>query len=118
MNDTFGAAEVSSEAIAQLESSMTNDPDDRHVLAAAVASSAQVIVTFNLGHFPDERSFGIEARHPDEFLMNRFDLDPAAVRATIEQQAADLTNPPLSPDDVLNRLAASVPTFADAVRSA
>ena len=33
---------------------MTNDPDDRHVLAAAVRSHAELIVTYNRRHFPTQ----------------------------------------------------------------
>jgi hypothetical protein len=42
------------------------------VLAAAVASDAQAIVTLNLRHFPDEacEPFAVEPLHPDEFLLN------------------------------------------------
>lgn len=42
------------------------DPDDRHVLAAAIRSSADVIVTFNLGDFPPEtlKKWGIEGATP------------------------------------------------------
>jgi len=55
---------------AQLISSMTNDLKDRHVAAAAVAANAQVIVTSNLGDFPDAAltPFGIEVQSPDAFL--------------------------------------------------
>jgi predicted nucleic acid-binding protein len=31
------------------------DPDDRHVLAAAIRSDAQVIVTWNMKDFPAEK---------------------------------------------------------------
>src|SRR5579863_4356667 len=46
------------------------DPNDRHVLAAAIRSSASVIVTFNLKDFPEKiiKKYGIEAQHPDIFL--------------------------------------------------
>ena len=72
MGEAFEAAEVSPAAIAQLEPAMTNDPKDRHVLAAAVASPAQVVVTLNRKDFPDDacEPFGIQARHPDDFLMS------------------------------------------------
>ena len=42
------------------------DPDDRHVLAAAIRCNASVIVTFNQKDFPDDilAPFGIEAQHP------------------------------------------------------
>ena len=39
------------------------DPNDRHVLAAAIRADAEIIVTFNLADFPKETlaRFGIEA---------------------------------------------------------
>lgn len=48
------------------------DPKDRHVLAAAIRSGTDVIVTFNLKDFPPERlyPYRIEAQHPDEFLSH------------------------------------------------
>lgn len=54
------------------------DPGDRHVLAAAIHSKAQVIVTYNLKDFPEHSltSFGIEAQHPDLFLKRIFVLAP------------------------------------------
>jgi PIN domain len=62
------------------------DPDDRHVLAAAIRCHASVIVTFNERDFPADvlESFGLEAQHPDLFVENLFDLDPAAAPAVEE----------------------------------
>ena len=52
------------------------DPNDRHVLAAAIKGRTDVIVTLNLRDFPAERldRWGIEAQHPDEFLTHQFHL--------------------------------------------
>jgi PIN domain len=48
------------------------DPDDRHVLAAAIRGRADVIVTCNLADFQADQlaHYGIEARHPDDFLLS------------------------------------------------
>lgn len=82
------------------------DPDDRHVLAAAIRSNARVIVTFNERDFPAERlaTFGIEVQHPDEFIDNLFDLDQAAVVAAAQKQRSTLRNPPIDADRYLEIL--------------
>ncbi len=57
------------------------DPDDRHVLAAAIQGQAGVVVTTNLKHFPNKvlERHGLEAQRPDEFICGLFDLDSDAV---------------------------------------
>ena len=95
------------------------DPDDRHVLAAAIAGAAQTIVTFNLKDFPEDKlaERGVRATHPDDFLLDQLDLHPGLAREVLIEQAADLANPPTDLDGVLNRLEqVGVPRFADAVR--
>ena len=85
------------------------DPDDRHVVAAAIRCGAQSIVTFNLTDFPlDALSpFGLEAQHPDAFVLDAIDLAPGAVCAAVSQQAASLKNPPRSLGEVLDTLEVS-----------
>lgn len=82
------------------------DPNDRHVLAAAIRSSANVIVTFNLGDFPPETlgKWGIEAQHPDDFISHLLDLAPHLVCVAAKRQRESLKNPPMSPDDFLTAL--------------
>ena len=48
------------------------DPDDRHVLAAAIKAKAEVIVTSNLRDFPRAqlKKYDIEAQHQDTFIAN------------------------------------------------
>lgn len=82
------------------------DPDDRHVLAAAIKCSASVIVTFNLKDFPPDvlRPFEIEAVHPDDFIADLFDLDQAAVLEAVQAQRISLKNPPHTARELLDRL--------------
>ncbi|MFO7907036.1 MAG: PIN domain-containing protein [Pirellulaceae bacterium] len=90
-----------------IEGLMLPDPDDRHVLAAAICGSASVIVTFNLEDFPPEYlgKFGVEAQHPDEFVTHLIDLVPAAVCAAAKRHRASLKNPPKTVDEYLAALA-------------
>ena len=71
------------------------DPDDRHVLAAAIRGRADVIVTTNLRDFPADvlGEFGIEAQHPDEFIMHLFGLGPGLVSAAARDHLQSLKNP-------------------------
>lgn len=72
------------------------DPDDRHVLAAAIKSGAQAIVTFNLRDFPPAilQAFGILAIHPDDFLVDSFNENPNATCRAMKKHRLSLKNPP------------------------
>lgn len=82
------------------------DPKDRHVLAAAIRCNADVIVTFNLKDFPENylALYGVEAQHPDEFIVHLFDLQPAVICQAAEQVRSRLKNPPKTPDEYLETL--------------
>jgi predicted nucleic acid-binding protein len=82
------------------------DPDDRHVVAAAVRARAQVIVTRNVRDFPaDElRKWDVEARTPDEFLLDQFHLSGPILYGAIQRVADSWRNPPGTVGDVIDRL--------------
>jgi hypothetical protein len=73
------------------------------VLAAAIRAAAGVIVTFNLKDFPaaELARYGIEARHPDDFLASLCEAFPGAMNAAFRQQKEGLTNPPLTAQELL-----------------
>lgn len=98
---------------------MTNDPKDRHVLAAAVAAGAQVIVTSNLRHFPKRAlaPFSIEAQSPDEFLIHLSDLYPQRMLQILREQAQDLHKSRKTVADVLDKIALQAPRFAALMRA-
>jgi predicted nucleic acid-binding protein len=83
------------------------DPDDRHVLAAAIVGRADVIVTTNLRHFPRAAlaRYNIEAQHPDEFISHVLTLAPSIAITAIKEQRARLQNPLCTPDQYLGVLA-------------
>jgi hypothetical protein len=68
---------------------MTNDSNDRHVLAAAVRSHSELIVTYNRRHFPaaSVRPWGIEVQGPSTFLRGIYDLDAGLVVHKLHEQA-------------------------------
>lgn len=112
MRSAFPAAEVT--GYDHLIASMLNDPKDRHVAAAAVMCGAEVIVTDNLDDFPSEAlaPFNLEAQSADAFLSNLLSLAPDDMTFLIVAQAEDYTFPAMTAEELLNRLAKAVPTFA------
>ncbi len=82
------------------------DPNDRHVLAAAIRGQANVIVTMNLRDFPSDvlAAFGIEAQHPDEFILHLLDVAPGSVVAAAENHRQSLKNPPKTVSEYLETL--------------
>jgi predicted nucleic acid-binding protein len=120
MRQTFEGAMVPAEAIALLEPAMTNDLGDRHVLAAAVESGADGVVTFNLRHFPPAacEPHEVDIIHPDAFLITLDDLAPMTVDREISKQAAALIRPPVSRLELITMLErAGVPQFAKRLRA-
>jgi predicted nucleic acid-binding protein len=97
--------------------SMTNDKKDRHVLAAAVLSKSQVIVTSNIRDFPEAAlsPFGLEAQTSDQFLTHLLYLNPQGMVELLTQQARDLVNPPMSLPELLEELALHAPGFIDLI---
>jgi predicted nucleic acid-binding protein len=71
------------------------DPDDRHVLAAAIVGHADAVVTFNLRDFPEQQvsPHGIEILHPDDFLVAQYDLDPIRVLTSVKANRERLRKP-------------------------
>lgn len=85
------------------------DLNDRHVLAAAIASEAAVIVTFNLSDFPAAvlQTYGIKPLHPDVFLSAVFDSETALFLRGLQRHRASLHNPPKTVEEYLQTLRAS-----------
>jgi predicted nucleic acid-binding protein len=112
-------AEANVRGFEVLISSMTNDQKDRHVLAAAVMSRSQVIVTSNIKDFQKKAldPFGIEAQTPDEFLTQLFYLNSALIADILSEQAHDLDNPPMSVPEVLDVLSLVAPGFVKLMQS-
>lgn len=82
------------------------DQKDRHVLAAAIKSGSDAIITFNLKDFPhaDLTDFDIEALHPDDFICNLIDLEPSTSLNALIAQSARLKSPPVKVSELLDTL--------------
>jgi hypothetical protein len=82
------------------------DPDDRHVLAAAIVGRCDVIVTANLKDFPESAlaPFGIEAQHPDDFLCNHLNLAQGLFCSCVHKIRGRLKYPPYTTDEYLEIL--------------
>ncbi|MFE3718998.1 PIN domain-containing protein [Streptomyces cyaneofuscatus] len=100
---------------AALLSAMTNDPKDRHVLAAAVGGDAHAVVTLNLKDFPAAAAepYGIEVLHPDDFLLDMLDLAPVEMNAVLRTQLSSYRREPRDLHGLLDRIGAGgAPQFA------
>jgi hypothetical protein len=80
------------------------DPNDRHVLTAALACIANAIVTFNTRDFPQAtlNPFGVVAVTPDNFVLQF--MDSGLVRDAATAHRGALHQPPMSPDEYLDAL--------------
>ena len=97
---------------------MCNQADDRHVLAAAVASGAGAIVTNNVRHFDTDclAIHGIELVTPSEFLVDLYHLAPDVVRTHIRSHVAEYLRPQILWEDFVDNVGRWAPEFAQLVR--
>lgn len=80
------------------------DADDRHVLAAAIVGHADAIVTANLKDFPAKvmAQHGIEAQHPDDFIMTQLELRPFEALEVFKLVRAKRRKPECSAAELIN----------------
>jgi hypothetical protein len=80
-----------------------NHESDRHVLAAAIFAKVEVIVSFNLKHFPENTlsRWNITAVHPQTYLATLFEHSPGIVMEKLTRMSADASR---SVEEVLGRL--------------
>jgi predicted nucleic acid-binding protein len=113
MRDHFPEASVNPPANIAPSLTCIPDADDRHVLAAAICARANVIVTFNEKHFPEDclEPYGIMRQNPDDFLIDQFHLDRALMAEKLDSQAIAIRQ---SRQEIIVRLRnlAQAPKFA------
>lgn len=85
------------------------DMDDRHVLAAAICAKADLILTFNLKHFPRSAldPYGIAAQSPDEFIADAMHQGPEQIVEMFRELRHDLRKPPMAANQLVESLAKS-----------
>lgn len=120
MRIAFPLAEEETSGYIDLIGAMTNDPKDRHVLAAAVRSGAALIVTSNLKDFPAAAAdpFDIGIVSPDEFLCDQLDLDPDTVFEALDAMFARNRMPPRDITGLSDSLRVLTPGFSSALLAA
>jgi hypothetical protein len=105
MNKAFPKATISGfeSLIIELE---LPDENDRHILAAAIAGKATVIVTLNKKDFPKDyiQQFELIIQDPDTFIQGIIAKNQDKAITALKAQVARLKNPPQSIEEVLNTL--------------
>lgn len=110
MREAFPEASISVPPELPLGLNGIPDPDDRHVLAAAIRGQAHAIVTRNVRHFPDVYldSYNVMCQTPDDFLTHQFHLNPAQILEKLDAQAAGIRQ---GREQVIALLRPTVPGF-------
>jgi len=82
------------------------DPDDRHVLAAAIKAVANHIVTANTKDCPPKyiANYALQVKHPDDFAKDLIQSDPLTAFHAFETMVSRLKKPPISRKEVLSML--------------
>ncbi len=84
------------------------DPNDHHVVAAALKAQAATIVTDNLKDFPADvlTSLNIEAKSTDAFIADTIELDPGRAVGALRSMRERFKNPALTAETLLLKIEA------------
>lgn len=96
------------------------DPNDRHVVAAAIKAHASVILTWNLKHFPESETgkHNIAVRDPDSFLTALCREDTEVVGAVVDAARANLRISEPTADEYIQALEGQgLKTFVSLIRA-
>lgn len=118
MRRAFPDAELDASLWEALESKMTCDGKDRHVMAAGVASAATHLVTANLSDFPEDSwGPGLVVVSPDEFLSALLETRPDGVVAAVNAMSKRQRKPLQTPQEIAAHFAAgpTAPEFGKAL---
>lgn len=82
------------------------DENDRHILAAAIKTNANLIVTNNLKDFPLEylKDFGLGAKTPDDFLTDIIDLNNHKAVKAFREMVINRKNPVMDEYAILDNM--------------
>jgi hypothetical protein len=82
------------------------DLEDRHVLAAAIKTNANIIVTNNLNDFPTDvlEPLGLSAKNADDFLTDIIDLNHEVAIQAFRKMVMNRRDPDLDEYEVLAAL--------------
>jgi predicted nucleic acid-binding protein len=84
------------------------DPNDRHVLAAAIKAGANAIITENIRDFPVSviSSYDIEIKTADELVLSTLDLYPDEAVRALKSRRKSYTKPPMTAEEFHSALLA------------
>jgi hypothetical protein len=105
MDEQFPDANISGHE-GLIEAITLPDPNDRHVLAAAIVANVDAIVTFNIRDFPREcvAQYELETVDTDDFVLSQFEISLAAALSAAKNCRANRKHPPKSADEYIDTL--------------
>jgi predicted nucleic acid-binding protein len=97
------------------------DPNDRHVLAAAIEAGAEILLTYNLRDFPNSKvaMYGVTVIHPDNLLGELIAEESKTVLSVIEEMRLKRQRPEISQLQLLESFSRlNIPGFVGMLRNA
>jgi len=119
MANAFPGSLVAGEA-SSLDGLQLPDPDDAHVIAAAIVADAEAIVTDDANGFPEQAlvQLGLDVVTPGQLLNLLLDDDDAAMVGALRTAIKGFQRPPVGLDELLDFLERCWPSdFSARVRA-